>query len=412
MSLYTGNRTGDVPGNLPDPYYWWEAGAMFGSMVDYWYYTGDSTYNEVTTQALLFQVGPNDNYMPPNQSKTLGNDDQAFWGLAALSAAEVNFPNPPPDQPQWLALAQAVFNTQAPRWNTETCGGGLKWQIFTFNNGYNYKNAISNGCFFNLAARLAKYTGNTTYSEWAERAWTWSQNIGMVDQNYFVYDGTDNNKNCSDMNHLQWSYNAGVYLLGAANMYNITNGSAIWEERVKGMMQGIEAFFPDGRNIAVEVACENNGKCNVDQHSFKAYLARWMTAATKMAPFITDNVMAKMRASATAAALQCSGGDNGRWCGLRWQDNATWDGTQGVGQQMAALEVIQSNLIEQVAGPLTNTTGGTSVGNANAGVGTGNIDDPLATTPATKGDKVGAGFLTTAVLGGFVGMVWFMISGT
>jgi mannan endo-1,6-alpha-mannosidase len=28
MSYYTGNRTGDVPGNLPDPYYWWEAGAM------------------------------------------------------------------------------------------------------------------------------------------------------------------------------------------------------------------------------------------------------------------------------------------------------------------------------------------------------------------------------------------------
>lgn len=29
MSFYTGNRTGDVPGNLPDPYYWWECGAMY-----------------------------------------------------------------------------------------------------------------------------------------------------------------------------------------------------------------------------------------------------------------------------------------------------------------------------------------------------------------------------------------------
>lgn len=28
MTYYTGNRTGDTPGNLPDPYYWWEAGAM------------------------------------------------------------------------------------------------------------------------------------------------------------------------------------------------------------------------------------------------------------------------------------------------------------------------------------------------------------------------------------------------
>ncbi len=29
MKYYTGNNTGDVPGNLPNPYYWWEAGAMW-----------------------------------------------------------------------------------------------------------------------------------------------------------------------------------------------------------------------------------------------------------------------------------------------------------------------------------------------------------------------------------------------
>lgn len=30
---------------------------MFGSLIDYWYYTGDASYNDVVTQALLFQVG-------------------------------------------------------------------------------------------------------------------------------------------------------------------------------------------------------------------------------------------------------------------------------------------------------------------------------------------------------------------
>ena len=29
VRYYTGNNTGDVPGNLPSPYYWWETGAMF-----------------------------------------------------------------------------------------------------------------------------------------------------------------------------------------------------------------------------------------------------------------------------------------------------------------------------------------------------------------------------------------------
>jgi mannan endo-1,6-alpha-mannosidase len=37
MTFYTGNNTGDNPGNLPQPYYWWEAGAMFMHMVDYYY---------------------------------------------------------------------------------------------------------------------------------------------------------------------------------------------------------------------------------------------------------------------------------------------------------------------------------------------------------------------------------------
>lgn len=191
-----------------------------GSLIDYWYYTGDPTYNTVVEEAMLFQVGPDSNYMPPNQSKSLGNDDQAFWAMAAMSAAEVKFPNPPEDQPQWLALAQAVFNSQALRWNTQECGGGLKWQIYTFNNGYNYRNAISNGCFFNLGARLGMYTQNATYLDWAEKAWDWSVNIGLVSPIYQVFDGTDDDQNCSRLNHVEWSYNAGVYLLGAATMWN------------------------------------------------------------------------------------------------------------------------------------------------------------------------------------------------
>ncbi len=221
VKYYTGYRPGDVPGNLPEPYYWWVAGAMFGSLIDYWYYTGDDQYNAITEQGMMHQVGPNNDFMPPNQTKTLGNDDQAFWGMAAMEAAEVGFPNPPDDKPQWLALAQAVFNSQVPRWDTQTCGGGLKWQIFTFNNGYNYKNTISNGCFFNIAARLAKYTGNTTYSDWAEKTWDWTTTIGLITPDYQFFDGSDDTINCTEMNRIQWTYNAGVYLYGAAAMWNI-----------------------------------------------------------------------------------------------------------------------------------------------------------------------------------------------
>lgn len=193
---------------------------MFMSLIDYWAFTGDSQYNAVTTQGMLHQVGPNRDYMTPNQTLTTGNDDQGFWGMAAMGAAELNFPDPPTGQPQWLALAQAVFETQVARWDTTTCGGGLRWQVFWFNAGYNYKNTISMGCFFNLAARLARYTGNATYAEWAVKAWDWTTEVGLISPKMEFFDGTDVLLHCAELNRLEWSYNAGVFLHGAANMYS------------------------------------------------------------------------------------------------------------------------------------------------------------------------------------------------
>ena len=188
-------------------------------------------------------------------------------------------------------------------------------------------------------------------------------------------------------------------------MYNYTNGSKVWKQRVDGIMTGINVFFKD--NVMQEVACETVYRCDVDQQSFKAYLSRWMAATTKMAPYTYDAVMAKLGPSAAAAALQCSGGDNGQTCGMKWTQGATWDGSYGVGQQMAALEVIQSNLIQHVSGPVTNSTGGTSKGNPNAG--SSPTSTVLAPRPATTTDQTGAGFLTVVVCASLAGMFWWMI---
>lgn len=152
MKFYNGNQSGQIPGILPGPpsdgkgdYYWWEGGALMGTMIDYWHLTGDTTYNDVITQGILHQVGDNRDFQPLNFTASLGNDDQGFWGMTAMLAAENKFPNPPADQPQWLALAQAVWATQAaPDRHDDTCNGGLRWQIPPTNNGYDYKNTIAN----------------------------------------------------------------------------------------------------------------------------------------------------------------------------------------------------------------------------------------------------------------------------
>lgn len=217
--------------------------------MDYWHYTGDSTYNDLITSSMLFHTGPPLNaYMPENYTISMGNDDQGFWGLSAMLAAEIGFPDPPDDQPQWLQLAQAVFNTQVdPGRHDTVCGGGLRWQIPMSNIGYDYKNSISNGMylhkqihrvfqcrrlsdnepccccagiFFNLGARLARYTGNETYAHHARKTWDWMMAIGLMTPDGDVYDGAHTGVNCTDVFKAQFSYNAAIFLQGAAFMYS------------------------------------------------------------------------------------------------------------------------------------------------------------------------------------------------
>jgi len=166
--------------------------------VDYWHYTGDTTYNSITYTAILSQVGSTENFMQSNRYTSEGNDDQAFWGFAAMSAAEKNFTSTPSGTASWLQIVINLWNSQVVRWDTSTCAGGMRWQIYSENDGYDYKNSVTNGAFFQFSARLAHFTGNATYVAWAERAWDWATGIGLIGENYDVFDGSNDLLNVSD----------------------------------------------------------------------------------------------------------------------------------------------------------------------------------------------------------------------
>jgi len=352
MSWYHNNATGTAPtaiGTFPAPLYWWEAGAIWGGMIDYWAYSGDDSYINSTTQAILAQVGPDYNFMPPAYYASLGNDDQAFWALASLAALEYGFPVPAGTASSiWLDLPVAVFNSMVPRWDTTQCNGGLRWQIFSNNAGFDYKNTISNGGFFQIAARLARYTGNQTYVDWAEKSWDWMYNIGLISPQYMVFDGTDPKINCTQVDHTAWSYNPAVLLYGTATLYNLTNGTAAWGDRTTGLLTFIEETFfspyPNATNIMFEYACEPYDSCNNDQDSFKAYLARWMAKSAVLMPSIAPSVTNLLSRSALAAAQSCSGGDNNQTCGPKWYVGG-YDGSYGPGQELSALETVQGLLL-------------------------------------------------------------------
>ncbi|KHN96643.1 Mannan endo-1,6-alpha-mannosidase [Metarhizium album ARSEF 1941] len=433
LQYYHGNESGATPGILPGPppggdYYWWEAGAMWGTLIHYWALTGDETYNGEIMKAMQSQVGEGQDYMPRNVTVSLGNDDQAFWGMAAMLAAESKFPDPPADRPGWLGLAQAVFNTQAsPQRHDGTCGGGLRWQIPFTNNGYGYKNSeflprcraaelrraptpdhgagISSGCFFNMAARLSRYTGDARYSDWAEKTWDWVEQVGFIDPgNYAVYDGANVAADCKDINEVQYSYNNAIFAEGAAFMYNVTKGEQRWRDRVDKLIDyGLKTFFPD--DVAVEISCEPHDSCKTDMFAYKGFMHRWYASATQIAPFTAGRVLPVLRKSAQAAVAQCTGGADGRQCGLNWADGR-YVGETGAGQEMSVLAAVQSLLVGSARPPVTHDSGGTSAGSPNGGKGD---ESPVPGQKAvTAGDRVGASLVTISLLAGACGMFGWM----
>jgi mannan endo-1,6-alpha-mannosidase len=180
----------------------------------------------------------------------------------------------------------------------------------------------------------------------------------------------------------------------------------VWKTRVQGLIKGAGVFF--NNSVMTEVACENNGKCDVDQRSFKAYLARWMGYTALIAPWTRDQIDPLLQASAQAAAKQCTGGDNQTSCPLSWTGNGKNDNVFGVGEQMAALEVVQALLYPTISGPATANKGGISISNPDAGSGV--TDKPITFDSVTTGDKAGASILTIFILVAIIVGAWWMVS--
>ncbi|PMD41164.1 glycoside hydrolase family 76 protein [Hyaloscypha variabilis F] len=408
VSYYTANSTGRATGILPSPYNWWEAGALFDTLIQYSHLTGDTQYDSLIETGLLSQVGSNSDFMPVNQSATEGNDDQATWALAAMSAAEAQFTNSNNTNTKWLTLADTVFNILTQRWDTSTCSGGLRWQIYSFNQGFDYKNTASNGHFFQLASRLARFTGNATYETWANVAYNWTKGAGFIDSKWNVYDGASIvNANCSDITKIQFSYTAGSYLSGVAHMYNLTNGNSKWKTELDGLLnRTLSVFWENGTvKAATEIACEKTESCTIDMIPMKGLLGHWLADTLQMAPYTTATISSLYTSSAQAAAAACD--DTG--CSEYWDGKHTGTGgnsTGDVGTSIDALSFVQG-LLWQDAGldGLPATVNGTAVAPPNTtttATGAG-----ATATKKSEGMAMRAGM---GVLSGVLGsMMWLML---
>lgn len=359
------------------PWYWWLSGTGWNAVLDYTVYTNDTAYKADLLTALNNNVGANYDFAPAEQSGWEANDDQAYWLYNALTALEYDFDEIQPCvgeglgvngtcQNSWLSIATNTFNDYVSRWfhDNATCGGGLKWQYnqAANPNGYFYKNSVTNGGFFQTAARLARYTGNSTYAHWAGTIWDWSAAVGLITSGARtnVVDGASDSgtDNCTAVNDDKWSYNIGTYLMGAANMYAYTgdqalsNQQATWQERVSGLLAGANHTFfspPTGNATGVmyEQNCELTAECNTDQTSFKSSLARWMAKTAVLVPSFRDDIVAMLATTAQRAAASCVDASGSLVCGQRWWIADGYDGLTEFGSMLSSLDAVQSLLVER-----------------------------------------------------------------
>ena len=184
--------------------------------------------------------------------------------------------------------------------------------------------------------------------------------------------------------------------------------------RVNGLLGTVyREFFPkkyDNGNIMSEYYCEIPNNCDGNSSCFKAFLSTWMAFMTTIVQGLTDQILPKLKASATGAAAQCSGGSDGKICGMHWYETK-WDGNEGICEQMSALGVLSASLIDQKVGasPKTIKTGGTSKPDPNAGTGGSSTGSPAEPREITTGDRAGAGIVTAVFVLAWVGGVTWML---
>jgi mannan endo-1,6-alpha-mannosidase len=325
---------------LPQPYWWWQSGTAVEALLTYGATTGDLEYEGMLINTILSQATPTNDFMTIDAT---GNDDQAWWALAAVTAAEKSLPQQ--GGVAWADLALNVFNEQKQRWidGENTCDGGLRWKIQEEdgNNGWHYKNAITNGLFFQLAARLGHLTNDTEILSWAEKTYAWSTKVGLVDKDFNVYDGTDEKNGCSDLNHNQWSYNVGAYMYGAAVMAVHTEEEK-WVERTRGFIASAKRTFTEETTGALfERKCEAEDaeeECDTDQVAFKGLLARWLGATAVILPEVQGDVEGIINKAAIAV-------QDGEKTGL------------GPIESFNALELVDASLMMQGSGDVGGMIG-------------------------------------------------------
>jgi predicted alpha-1,6-mannanase (GH76 family) len=148
-------------------------------------------------------------------------DDMGWNALAMLRAYDAT------GNEEWKTAAETVWTDIQTGWNT-TMGGGIAW-----NKGeLYYKNTPANGPACILAARLYREFGDPNDSVWAFKIYNWLKSTLYDPSTGQVYDGINSN-NDGAVSQSKFTYNQGLFIGAAVELYNITKDPVYLNDATK-----------------------------------------------------------------------------------------------------------------------------------------------------------------------------------
>lgn len=124
------------------------------------------------------------------------------------------------------------------------------------------------------------------------------------------------------------------------------------------------------------------------------------SSAPKIKQLLSNTAIGLSKTCASSGAVKA--------CGMIWT-TGTYDGRDDFGTALTAFNTFNALLAPVGKAPATADNGGTSKGNADAGLDRFDLDDEVV-TPPTVADKAGAGILTFLVLAWMCScMCWLIV---
>ncbi|OJZ80995.1 glycoside hydrolase family 76 protein [Aspergillus luchuensis CBS 106.47] len=357
---------------------------LYSTLIPYWNLTGNDTYNELISKRMYSMAGLElgDSW---SESDNDTNMNHAAWALAAVTAAEMDFPADS-SKKSWLTYAGQAQGTLRSTFKfQDICGGGLEIanDAVQETNG-SMKDALSNGEFLQLSSRLAYITTGDNQSSYADDAimiWDWCvKNDMLVESNWtinYLVTNTTATGNCTAMatTNAEYTYFYGLYMSSAAYMYSVT-GSAVWKTRAEGLLDSIMGMFVNdgvirdlGMLLEPDEGVMSTSWDDDSADALKGLLASCLAVVTHLLPDTVNTIEPLLRSNAEAVANQCSGMSNGTVCGSEWTDS-TYDKEPNFFSSMSAVNAFTANLLMAKSSYSPSTTGTSTNGTSTNGTST------------------------------------------